>query len=205
MAHQGLLKNTVPLREISLISGIDADLFSFPGHVFKLDNPWNFRKQGVIATNANVLARMKRGSALPDQNLPCFHQLSAISFNAQPLADTVSAVCCASLSLFMCHIVPLILCDIDNFKPSVQLSVPVFPPIFFATLLLENDDFFALQLLRHFASNGTALKQRRTRLNIVAVANQQNFFKSDGLAFFPVNFFNLDHVPFGNCILFPAC
>ena len=86
------LNSSSPCNGAGSVGGIDADFFSFPVEVLKLNDPWNFGKQGIITADANVLAGMKMGPALPDQNLPCFHHLTAIAFNSQAFADAIAPV-----------------------------------------------------------------------------------------------------------------
>jgi hypothetical protein len=46
--------------------GVDADPLPVLAHPFEFYNAWNFCKQGIVSSDADVEARMKAGATLPD-------------------------------------------------------------------------------------------------------------------------------------------
>jgi hypothetical protein len=85
--------------------GVNADFL--PGvraaQEFEFDHARDLRKNGEIGAHANVVSRMKLGSALADDDLPRFNQLAAKPLDPQALGIAVSAVGGAALSFFMSH------------------------------------------------------------------------------------------------------
>jgi hypothetical protein len=63
----------------------------------------NERENRVIATEADVFARLKFRTALANNDVAGKNHLAAKSFYAESLADAVAAVLNAALSFFMCH------------------------------------------------------------------------------------------------------
>jgi hypothetical protein len=71
------------------------------GFCLVADFPLGKRKESVILPPSNIHSRMIFRSTLPDKNIPGFDNLSVGTLDAEPLADAVTAVCRAALSLFM--------------------------------------------------------------------------------------------------------
>ena len=61
------------------------------------------RENGIIAAEADVLARQKLGSALTDNDIAGHDQFAAESFYAEAFANAIAAVLNAALSFFMSH------------------------------------------------------------------------------------------------------
>ena len=60
-------------------------------------------KNRVVATEADILARQKFRSALPDNDVAGDNQLAPKFFDAQPLADAIAPILYATLSFFVSH------------------------------------------------------------------------------------------------------
>jgi hypothetical protein len=87
----GRIKTTDAERN-RLTDGINANLLFLSGLVFKLHNTRNYRKNGVIAPESDILPGMKMGAALTDEDLPGLDGLTTVPLDAKSLADTVPAV-----------------------------------------------------------------------------------------------------------------
>src|SRR5579859_1186068 len=70
-------------------------------HVF--DDAVNLGEQSVIASQADVLAGLDLGAALPHQNRTAAHQVASEALGAQPLGLGIAAVPRTAESFFMCH------------------------------------------------------------------------------------------------------
>lgn len=60
-------------------------------------------KECEITTQTHILARMKFGSPLADNDIPSPDQLAAIALYAKPLRIAITAIPRCPLTLFMCH------------------------------------------------------------------------------------------------------
>jgi hypothetical protein len=92
--HLLLISKSYDLRNLSLSScqfsfsrglsrdGVNADFFT--GSIFSLegDDAINQRKQGVIATATHIDTRMNLGTALTDQDVTGFDDLTPEALNA---------------------------------------------------------------------------------------------------------------------------
>ena len=87
----GRIKTTDAERN-RLTDGINANLLFLSGLVFKLHNTRDYRKNGVIATESDILPGVEVGAALTDEDFPGLDDLATVPLDAQSLADTVPAV-----------------------------------------------------------------------------------------------------------------
>src|SRR2546422_9418819 len=76
--------------------GLDADELSHAAAIVKLDHARHFREQRVILTPADIHAGLDVCAALPHDDRPAGHQLSAENLHAQPLRVGIAAVAGAS-------------------------------------------------------------------------------------------------------------
>ncbi len=72
--------------------------------LFELDHSIGESEKGVVLPDPHVLTRMVLGSPLPDDDVPCFGALSTIKLHAEPFANGIPSVICASLSFLVCHV-----------------------------------------------------------------------------------------------------
>jgi hypothetical protein len=87
-------------KRLSCSHRIDVDSSPAP---IEADVAVNQRENRVIAAEADVFARQKLCSALPDNDVAGHDQLAAESFYTEPFTNAVAAVLNAALSFFMSH------------------------------------------------------------------------------------------------------
>jgi hypothetical protein len=69
----------------------------------KLHPARNQRKKRPIASNSDIEAGVELRSALPNQNVSRFHNLTAETFYAESLSGAIAAVTGTATCFFMCH------------------------------------------------------------------------------------------------------
>mgnify|MGYP006883611496 CR=1 FL=1 len=69
----------------------------------ELDGAGGQGEQGVVATDANVLAGVELGAALADDDGACVHGAAAEDLDAQALGVGITTVAAGALSLLVCH------------------------------------------------------------------------------------------------------
>lgn len=85
-------------------SGLGRDDIHPPAAAIEADFAVHKRKQGPIATRADIFAGEESGAALTDQDAAGGDDLPAVTFHSQTFADAVASVPDAALTFFMCHI-----------------------------------------------------------------------------------------------------
>src|SRR4029453_8783753 len=114
----------------------------------KLNMPSDQRKQGVIATAAHTIARVKVGAALPDNDFASIHQLTAKPLDPKPLSIGIPTVTRRGRALLVCHIVASAL-DIGDLDLGVLLAVSLALAVAGLVLELQNADLRTLALTKH--------------------------------------------------------
>src|SRR5882757_6833579 len=107
-------------------------------------------EKGVVAADADILAGVHLGAALPDQDVAGQDLLAAEAFYAQPLARGIAAVTRGAACFFVCHrTAPVALLGDDLFDLDHRqvLTVTVLAPRVLATALLEDDQVRPARLL----------------------------------------------------------
>src|SRR5258708_21223952 len=114
----------------------------------------NQRENCVIASKADVFARLKFGAALAHDDVAGDDHLAAEFFNAQPLADAVAAVLNAALSFFVSHDLRFFRFgtarDAFDFYPGQFAAVTNGVVVTFSPPVFGRDDLFFFALLYHF-------------------------------------------------------
>jgi hypothetical protein len=80
-----------------------ADALTRAGGKLKLHNPWSQSVQGEVSAHANVAARMKLCTNLPNDDVAGVDGLSAKNLDTAVLGLAVSTILCRTTSLFGCH------------------------------------------------------------------------------------------------------
>src|SRR5436853_48130 len=73
-------------------------------HVFKFDKASGGGEQGVVATEADVLASVELRAMLAHNDHTRLDLLPVIQLDAEALTPAVSAVAAAAAAFFMCHV-----------------------------------------------------------------------------------------------------
>lgn len=60
-------------------------------------------EEGVIATDANIVARVEASAALADEDGAGLDGLSIVAFDAEAFAVAIATVLTGSLTFFVCH------------------------------------------------------------------------------------------------------
>jgi hypothetical protein len=128
-----------------------ADELAVAAPIAEHDDAGDFREQGIVLTQADVVARLKARSALPHQDGAAVYQFAAESFDAQPLSVGIAPVFRTSQTFFMCHIKPMPespgLCqNLVHLHLRVVLPVTDGPLILLLALELEHQDFGAASM-----------------------------------------------------------
>ena len=71
---------------------LNADEAACPAFVFKCNDAGDFCKKRVVSADADIFAGLELCSSLPDQNGAAADELTAESFDAEPLRMTVAAI-----------------------------------------------------------------------------------------------------------------
>jgi hypothetical protein len=66
------------------------------------------REESPVAARADVLARVKLGATLTNDDAASGYKLATVGFYAKALGMTITTVTDATLSFFMCHIEPIL-------------------------------------------------------------------------------------------------
>lgn len=84
---------------------VSVDVHDFPisPGSGKFNNTIGGREQTVIASSFNIIAGMKFGAALFDNDTAGQNRLTVGNFYAQPFGIGISSVTGTSLTFFMCH------------------------------------------------------------------------------------------------------
>jgi len=99
------MPGTLGLRGLRVRQSIDIDP---PAGTIEAHASVDQGEDGVVAAEADILARDKLGAALPNNDIARDDGFAAKFLNAEPFADAVAPVFDAALSFFMGHkIIPL--------------------------------------------------------------------------------------------------
>jgi hypothetical protein len=66
--------------------------------------PCDQREQSVITAATDTVARVEVGTALPDDDFACVHQLATEPFDAESLRIGVPTISGRGRSLLVCHV-----------------------------------------------------------------------------------------------------
>ncbi len=113
--------------------------------------------EGKVLAHVNVVAGMKAGAPLADDDIARFGALTSEEFDAQSFAVTVPAVVGTTYAFLMCH--DTILFSVNkwgrlagdgiNLDPGKGLAVSVFHLIPLASFLFEDDHFIAFDVIQN--------------------------------------------------------
>ena len=84
-----------------MFDGIDADLLLVFSETLKADNACQLRIERIIIADADIVAGMKYGAALTDEDAASTDALAIRTLNAEPLRMAVTAVARRTHSFFM--------------------------------------------------------------------------------------------------------
>src|SRR5713226_2127942 len=90
-------------RSLSRLRSSNADKSPVPPLILKLHVPRHQRVQRIVLALPNVHASLMLRPALPNQNRPGIHKLSAKALHAQSLPMRIPPVRRRSATLLMCH------------------------------------------------------------------------------------------------------
>src|SRR5207245_2070743 len=105
----GFMNFDLPLR-------VHAHALFVARHVFKFDKAGGGGEQGVVATEADVFARMELRAMLAHDDHTGLDLLPVIQLDAEALPATVSTVAAAAAAFFVCHFY-------DSFAPGRVMPV----------------------------------------------------------------------------------
>jgi len=101
---EALVENTVLATRLVRRSHRDRINIHPAAFAIETDGAVHEGEDGVVAAEADVLARHKLRAALTDDDVAGDDRLAAVNFNAEALADAVAPVLDGSLTFFMSHI-----------------------------------------------------------------------------------------------------
>jgi hypothetical protein len=111
------LNEKLETKNQKLADRLYADELAVPAAVAKHDDAGDFREQGIVLAQADVVAWLKTSTALPHQDGAARYQFAAESFDAQALRVGIAPIFRTSQTFFMCHID---LCQ--NFRTYARIS-----------------------------------------------------------------------------------
>ena len=91
------------LPEVGLLSGGDAHEATAVAFIPEIDDSVDFRKERVIASDADILAGVEARATLANDDRPTGHELTSEALDAQHLRLRIATIARRALSLFMCH------------------------------------------------------------------------------------------------------
>jgi len=111
-------------------------------------------KNRIIATQADVLARQKLRSTLPDNDVSSHYLLTPKFLDPEAFADAVATVLNAALTFFVRHTespTKGLLDNCFNFDTGQRPAMTDRPVVSLATPVLEGNHFFVLELFDNLA------------------------------------------------------
>src|SRR5688572_9181546 len=84
-------------------SRIDGDLLAVLVLELEPHHPADQREQGIVAGPSHVLAGMKPGAALRDENAAGRHRFAPVALHAEVLGIAVASVPAGTDALLVCH------------------------------------------------------------------------------------------------------
>lgn len=85
-----------------LLFRVDGALLAILALALELDMAVNQSKQGVVAADTDIDARMDVRASLANQNVACEDELTVRALHAQSLGLGITAVLCRTNTLLMC-------------------------------------------------------------------------------------------------------
>jgi hypothetical protein len=146
------------------------------------------REQRMVSAKTYIFARMKCGSALPDDNTSGGNHLPAKDLDAEAFRLRITTISGCAASFFVCHIgllkkylYPLAPSGVDghDLQFGIMLAMPLPFLVMLAPPHLENTDLVMPPLGNYRGQNRGTFNQGRPYANAFAFADSQNLVERD--------------------------
>ena len=144
--------------------------------MLELHHTVGHREERIVASAPYVLARMKLGSSLANEDVARSNDLTTESLHTEVLRFGVASIAAGTYTFFMCRIYTLSLAQLQacNLDLSKILPVPSLSAVLLALLEFEDDNLVSPAVTHDLSSDLSTFNRWLAGLELVSVGREKN-------------------------------